>query len=78
MLPYYALSLNVDNLSGDMFVNFVLSSLPEYPCIIVLGLLLDRMGEALRASNALKEKGTSSVEKHRGVKTEVVGDKGGI
>lgn len=41
---YYALSLNVQDLGGNLYVNFFISGLVEFPAIILCMLALKRFG----------------------------------
>lgn len=43
-MGYYGLSLNTGNLSGDFYINFLLSGLAEFPAYTLCLLLLDRIG----------------------------------
>lgn len=45
MVTMYALILNVESLSGDVFVNFVLGSLMDVPAQLAVMLVVDKMGE---------------------------------
>ena len=43
-LVYYGLKINTSNLSGDPYVNFLISAAVEFPSITLALLLLDKVG----------------------------------
>jgi len=43
-MAYYGLSLNVDNLAGDFYLNFFLTGLVDFPAYTLCILLMDRVG----------------------------------
>eukprot|EP00095_Tigriopus_kingsejongensis_P007773 maker-scaffold154_size301342-snap-gene-2.22 protein:Tk07773 transcript:maker-scaffold154_size301342-snap-gene-2.22-mRNA-1 annotation:"hypothetical protein BRAFLDRAFT_225757" len=47
ILSYYALTLNVGALAGDIFVNFLVSSLVDIPAHLTVFFLVDRIGRRL-------------------------------
>lgn len=44
VLSYYALTLNVDGLAGDMFMNYVISMLVDLPANLVIMVSVDKLG----------------------------------
>ncbi|XP_059089923.1 organic cation transporter protein-like isoform X2 [Tigriopus californicus] len=44
ILSYYALALNVDGLAGDIFVNYVVTTLADIPAHLSVFLLVDSLG----------------------------------
>lgn len=49
-MVYYGLALNATNLGGDVYVNFVLIQLVDWPGIIICLFILDPWGRKLTTS----------------------------
>ena len=43
-MSYYGTVMNIDNLSGNLFTNFALMTVVEYPAKLMSIILLDRVG----------------------------------
>ena len=54
ILSYYALLLNVGDLSGDIFANFALSHAADIPANLSLFFIIDRYGESDRLERILQ------------------------
>ena len=60
-MVYYGLAMNATNLGGDVFVDFILVQLVDWPAIILFILLLDSWGRKLSSSVCFLLAGAGSI-----------------